>query len=127
MTKTLSVIARLAASAVLLWALAPHPYSYYQLLRVLVCGVSAYTAWLSVEVAERRPWGGSFAAIALLVSPLLPVHLIRSSWAPVDVGVAVAFVASLYFVRPREIARLAAGEQKKLLIDYRPPRGGKLQ
>ncbi len=38
------LIARLIASGMLLLALSRHPYSYYILLRWVVCGTSAYGA-----------------------------------------------------------------------------------
>lgn len=92
------LIARLIASGMLLLALSRHPYSYYILLRWVVCGTSAYGAFKSVEL-EKSGWAWVFGIIALLFNPIIPVHLSREIWAPVDMMAALIFVVSIFTIR----------------------------
>lgn len=78
------------AAIMLLLALAPWPYGYYQVLRLVVCGVSVYTAFVTYQ------WGKLWATwvfgfIAILFNPLIPIHLSRELWQPIDVICALMF------------------------------------
>lgn len=92
------LIARLIASGMLLLALSRLPYSYYILLRWVVCGTSAYGAFKSVEL-EKSGWAWILGIITLLFNPIIPIHLSREIWAPVDVITALIFVVSLFTIR----------------------------
>ena len=72
--KSLFSAAALTASAMLLLALAPLPYGYYTLLRLVVCGVGAYGASLAYGLGKQG-WVLILGLIALLFNPLVPVHL----------------------------------------------------
>lgn len=74
-------------------ALAPLPYGYYTLLRLVVCVASGVIAWTRLSVAPGNLWGVVFVGLALLFNPLIPVHLSRDFWAFLDVGAAVLFLA----------------------------------
>ena len=93
-----SLLARVVASVLLFWALERHPYGYYILLGWAVCGVSAYSAYISTTI-NRIPWAWFFGIVALLFNPLIPVRLGRTTWAYIDVAVGIVFLASLFFVR----------------------------
>lgn len=73
-------------------ALGPLPYSYYQLLRVVVCGSCAFLAF-----AEHRAGGGAWkfglGGVALVFNPFVPVHLTREVWAVLNVVLAVFLIA----------------------------------
>lgn len=92
------MIARLIASGMLFLALSRHPYSYYILLRWVVCGTSAYGAFKSVEL-EKSGWAWVFGIIALLFNPIIPVHLSREIWAPIDIMASLIFVVSIFTIR----------------------------
>lgn len=97
-----SLIARVLAAIMLVWALDRHPYDYYTLLRWITCGVSAYMAWYSAELAKDG-WVWIFGITALLFNPLIPVHLSRDTWAVIDLAAAALMVVSLFTVRtPKE-------------------------
>ncbi len=81
---------RIASAALLLLALAPFPYAYYQLLRFFVAGVAAHEAYLSF-VERRRAWCWTWIAIAIVFNPLVPIHFGRTIWNAVDVAAAVVF------------------------------------
>jgi hypothetical protein len=67
----------LAPAAMLLIALAPLPYGYFMLLRLVVCGAAI---WLAYTLLAGRKWTGPrwvFVAIALLYNPVFRVHFER--------------------------------------------------
>jgi len=77
-------------AVLLLLALAPLPYGFYTLLRLVVtiCAVViAYHHWQSGGKGVAIAMG----FIALLFNPLIPVYLTREIWAPIDLGLAVLF------------------------------------
>jgi len=85
------LIPAIIAALMLLLALAPWPYGYYQLLRLVVCGVSVYTAFVTYQ------WGKLWATwvfgfIAILFNPLIPIHLSRKIWQPIDVVCGILFM-----------------------------------
>ena len=62
-------IVRLAAALMLLWALADNPYAYYQILRWIVCGVTAYSTFLALE-AKKDQWTWIFGTGISALRPL---------------------------------------------------------
>ena len=92
------LIARLIASGMLLLALSRYPYSYYILLLWVVCGTSAYGAFKSAEFGKSG-WAWVLGIIALLFNPIIPVHLSREIWAPIDIMAALIFVVSIFTIR----------------------------
>lgn len=89
----------LFTAALCVWALARHPYSYYELLRLITCGVSAYMAWRCFA-SEMTALGTAFGVLAVLFNPLLPIHLSRETWAPIDL-IGAAILAYGAFQAPR--------------------------
>jgi hypothetical protein len=94
------VLARLVAAGLLLWALDSHSYSYYVLLRWIVCGVAAYGVYLSVRMS-RTGWAWVLGILALVFNPIRPVHLDRTTWAAVDIGSAALLISSIFLLRRR--------------------------
>jgi len=88
----LSSIVWLCPAVALLIALAPLPYGYYTLLRIIVCGAAALIAYQHYE-KEREVsfWVALMAGVAILFNPIIPVHLNREIWAPIDIITAVIF------------------------------------
>ena len=91
-------IARLFASGLLLWALAKHQYGYYTLLRFVVCGVVSFGVYLAGQYGKIG-WLWTYLLIAVLFNPIIPIHLERSIWAIVDIGVALIILVSIFFVQ----------------------------
>ena len=84
----------IAASALLLGALARWPYGYYVFLRWITCLAAVVVAFVAYSV--RHIWAvWLFVLVALLFNPLVPVHLTRSIWRPIDVIAALLFLGSL--------------------------------
>ena len=91
----------LVPAVMLLVALADLPYVFYTLLRWIVCG-----AFLCLAYQEHQLRGGAsgwmvaLAMMAILFNPLLPVHLTRDVWAPINAGSALGLVIH-HLVRKR--------------------------
>jgi len=85
------LIPAVIAATMLLLALAPWPYGYYQLLRFVVCGVSVYIAFMAYN--WQKLWATwVFGFIAILFNPLIPIHLSREIWQPIDVVCGILFL-----------------------------------
>ena len=92
------IIARIIGIIVLLGALGNHPYSYYTLLRFVVCGVNAYGAYFAKEI-DKIGWAWALGIIAVIFNPIFPIHLDRDTWVIIEVGVAVFMFFTLFFIR----------------------------
>lgn len=97
-----SVIARIFASVLLFWAaLSHHPSGYYTLLRWVVFGVGAYSAYIAVTF-NRIPWAWCFGLISLFFNPLIPVWLRdKAIWIPIDIAVGIIFILSIFLTSRR--------------------------
>lgn len=88
---TIRLICICVAIASLL-AVAPWPYGYYQLLRLVVFFAGAYCGvimWRSG--ADNRNLAWALFAAALVFNPFLPIHLPREIWAVLNIGAAALF------------------------------------
>lgn len=86
----------LAALAIaLLLALLPMPYGYYQLLKLLSCGLGAWAAfgeWRSGRIA----WAGFWVVFTAAYNPVFPLYLGRNVWMIVNVASAAFIVLAIY-------------------------------
>ena len=80
----------LIAGIALLIAVADVPYSYYQLLRWLVCGVGAYGAYISYQ-KKKIEWIWILGAIALVFNPFAKFYFTKEVWKVVDLIAGVLF------------------------------------
>ena len=88
----------LVPAALCLIALFELPYGYYTFLRLVVtvcAGVAGYGCWKNGRIVVAFVFG----AVALLFNPVIPVHLARELWAPIDVLVAGTFAIGWYSLR----------------------------
>lgn len=90
------------AALMLVGALADWPYGYYQLLRWVVCGASIFVAYTTYS--WKKVWATwIFGFIALLFNPLIPIHLTREIWKPIDVICAILFIIIVFILsEPKE-------------------------
>jgi hypothetical protein len=92
------LIPGIIAALMLLGTLAQWPYGYYQLLRLVVCGVAVYIAFTAY--GWQKMWAvWLFGFIALLFNPLIPIHLSRELWQPIDVICALLFAVVVFILR----------------------------
>ena len=75
----------------LFFSIAPLPYGYYTLLRLVACAIFAYSAYLTfVKQIYALPWIFSF--IALLFNPIFKVYLPKEIWFFIDIGCALLLI-----------------------------------
>lgn len=80
--------------AILICAVFPFPYAYYQFVRLVACGVFGYGAYITHQNGESfLPW--LLGGIALLFNPLFPVYLDRATWSIFDVIAAVILLLNI--------------------------------
>lgn len=89
--KVLKVVAILT----LLGALADAPFSYYRVLRWIVCGVAGFSALIAVQ-RKTNAWIWIFGVIAVLFNPIFPLHFDRFGWQIIDVITAVIIFISVF-------------------------------
>lgn len=97
MTKNNNYLPKIFAiitGSMLLLALADWQYSYYEVLRVVVCAASVYLAYVLYEY-KQIGWVCVFLAIAVLFNPIIPIYLQKSNWQLFDIIAAVIFFVSL--------------------------------
>jgi hypothetical protein len=87
----------LAPTIILLLAVLPLPYGFYQFLRIAVAVSSGFIAFTAFS-NSKHGWAISFGAVCILFNPLIPVHLSKGVWAPIDVAVAVFFLIGWKFM-----------------------------
>ncbi len=87
-------IVRIVSAALLVLAIGHHPYGYYAILRWITCGVASYAAFRALEL-KSRGWTWVMGVLAAIFNPILPLHLDRQTWAPVDLAAALALILSI--------------------------------
>ena len=88
------------AAAMSLIAIADLPYGYYTLMRLVVCATAVFVIVVAVKLG--RMWAvWAFSVVALLFNPIVPVHLTKSLWQPLDFIAGVLLIVSALAVRRR--------------------------
>ena len=82
------MLTALAATLLLAASSGEHPYGFYIVLRLVVTVGAAYWA-LRVYREGLRGWAWAFAAVALLMNPLLPIRMQRTQWQPIDLWLGI--------------------------------------
>jgi hypothetical protein len=98
----LFIIARLAASFFLVWALRPHPFNYFESLRLGTMAVCAFGIYCALRW-KQQGWAWAFGFLALLFNPFAKVALNRQTWNVLDVAVALVLVASIFLLKPQRV------------------------
>jgi hypothetical protein len=80
-------------AVMLLVALAPLPYGYYTLLRIITTGVATIGAY-SLYQQGKLSLALSYGLVAILFNPFFPIHLPRGLWGLIDVCVAGLFLVT---------------------------------
>ncbi|WNJ93026.1 DUF6804 family protein [Bosea sp. 685] len=87
--KKLSNLAIPVIVVMLIAAMLPWPYFYYQILRLACFGIVIWLLW-----HDWRPTLAHFtlAMIGVLYNPLVPIHLTREIWSVLNPLTVIAFV-----------------------------------
>ena len=89
--KNMNHLLKIILAVLLLLCLAPMPYGYYQLVRIVAMIAFAIMAYQYYE-KENVPLAFTFAGLALLFQPFVKVALGRTLWNIVDAIVAVVII-----------------------------------
>ena len=89
----------LIAAVMALVAIADLPYGYYTLMRLVVCATAVFV--LVVAARGGQMWAvWVYSIIALLFNPVVPVHLTKGLWQPLDfIAGAVLIIAAIFVHR----------------------------
>lgn len=74
------------------------PYGYYQLLRWLVAGTAVFIIYIASKL-EKRIWIWIMIIIAILFNPIVPIHLVKETWAVIDFIAAIVFFVSIFKIK----------------------------
>jgi hypothetical protein len=86
------------AAVMLLIAIAPLPYGYYQLLRWIICGIAVFLIYIAYSY--KKAWVAViFCIIAILFNPIFTIHFDKNIWQWIDCICGVVFIASVFFLR----------------------------
>jgi hypothetical protein len=111
--KTAYTIGAIIASVLLFWAIERHPYGYYTLLRWITCAVCVYGAVISYKL-ETQYLSWLLGIIAFLFNPILPIHLDRSTWKPIDILAGIIIPISAIIIWFRKIKNIDDGKDDEL-------------
>ena len=93
-----SIVFRAITILLLLLATRELPYDYYTILRLVVCGVSAYVCYRSY-INKDEVWSWIFGIIAFLFNPIAPIYLGKRTWVVIDLLVAGIFFVSIFVLK----------------------------
>jgi hypothetical protein len=98
-----AALTALGAILLLVAAFNKYPYGFYMVLRLVTTVGAIYWAW-RVHQVGLPGWTWVFAALALLMNPVLPIRMHRSDWQPIDLGLGVLLLAwsGFWFLRRAE-------------------------
>ncbi len=71
------------------------PYGFFTVLRLVVFVCSLFVAWISYETKQTF-WIWSFALIALLFNPFIPIYLDRDTWIIIDILVGIFMAVAIF-------------------------------
>jgi uncharacterized membrane protein len=75
-------------------ALLDLPIGYYTLLRIVVCGVAIYLAFIAKEI-KKIHWVWIMGFIGILFNPFIPIHMDKEIWNFVDIIAGFTFIIAL--------------------------------
>jgi hypothetical protein len=100
--------ALLLVSAIQLYgmgSLGYHPYSYYQIGRVVACAAWVLTAYLFWRY-KATPLAVIAVVVAYIFNPIVPLHMRRYQWPPYDHAGALASLVAAALLAYLTMARL---------------------
>ena len=90
----------IVAAAVALIAIADLPYGYYTFMRLVVCATAVFVVVIAAKSGQT--WAiWLFGILGFLFNPVIPVHLTKGIWQPLDLVAAVALMVAAFAVRRR--------------------------
>lgn len=80
----------------LLYALNPdNPYSYYVVMRVIVCAAYAYLCVKAISVKANN-WAWILGVQAFVYNPIIPLNLDRETWSVINIVTILVTACNIY-------------------------------
>jgi hypothetical protein len=76
-------------------------YGYYTFLRWAICITSILVGYAAYRL-EKIGWVFIFGAVAILFNPIAPIYLNKDTWVIIDMGVAILFLISMFFIKEKK-------------------------
>lgn len=89
------------SGVVLILAILPLPYIYYQFLRIFIFFSAGFVSFKFLE-QKLISWMLVFGIIALIFNPIVPIYLDKSSWVVIDFISALLFFLATHSVRYKD-------------------------
>jgi hypothetical protein len=101
MTKnSLTLVYIVPAILLLLVTFVNFPYGFYNFLRLIVSISSGFIIYLDYKEEKRITTSVIiFTIICLLFNPIIPVHLTKSQWIPIDIITSIIFIYSYFKIK----------------------------
>lgn len=81
-------------------ALAPLPYGYYVLLRLIVAVSAGLIAYHQFQMDEKLSlWVIAMGFLAVLYNPVVPIHFSKDIWIGINLATATIYAAHFFAVR----------------------------
>lgn len=90
----------LVTSILLFIGIAPLPYSYYQLLRIVVT-ITAVLNAINTDAKENYLLKFCFVIVAVVFNPVFPIHLNKEVWMLVDFFTAIFLLVFQKKLQPK--------------------------
>ena len=91
MNARVPLVVFLVVITMLVVGLGKMPWSYYQILRIVVAAVSAWIAIVMFDV-KKQTIGVLFVVIALAYNPFIPLRFGREAWEMINIATIVVFL-----------------------------------
>jgi hypothetical protein len=87
-------VATLIGIIMLIIALFPNPYIYYEVQRFYICGLTAYLAIQHYQKINFK-FIFIFGLIAIIFNPIIPIYLNKEIWSIIDIITIILLIFSL--------------------------------
>lgn len=89
-----NLFSKISAIALLVAVVPVWPYFFYQLLKFLIFGTAAYSAYV-YHSGKNKKWMWVMIIVAIIFNPINPFYFGHFLWSVVDLIVAAIFFKSL--------------------------------
>jgi hypothetical protein len=90
-------------TAMLFIGVAPLPYGYYILLRLVACGTFGYAAYIAyTKNNQSLPW--FYGVMAVLFNPIIKIHLPKEYWVVIDVVAGILLLATKGKIKVKKLS-----------------------
>ena len=85
----------------LLIAVAPMPYNFYNILRWVICLAALYLQSIGLLWRKHGTWWVAivFGCVAILFNPINPADIARAVWIPIDLACSILFGYTAFTVK----------------------------